>query len=158
MNLNDIPLFSMMKARMGYITAREKVISQNVANVDTPAFIPKDLKPFTLSGPGTQGTGPGQLAMALPSGSGALTPGGQLAMVQPAQTNPAHLSGNPDSDSGEWKPITNPDSETKIDGNQVVIEDQMGKMTESRMDYQAVVGFYEKAMDMLKMAGTAPGK
>jgi hypothetical protein len=26
------------------------------------------------------------------------------------------------------------------------------------MQYQAVIGFYEKAMDMLKMAATAPGK
>jgi len=154
MNLNDIPLFSMMKSRMGYIAEREKIIAQNVANVDTAGFVPKDLKPFTLSGPGTEGSVPGQLAMTLPSGSGALTASGQMAMVQPAQTNPAHLSGTLDSD--EWRPISNPDSETKIDGNQVVVEDQMGKMTESQMNYSAVVGYYAKAMDMLKMAGTAP--
>ena len=60
--------------------------------------------------------------------------------------------------SGEWEPVDASDSESKIDGNKVVVEDQMSKLTESRMDYQAVIGFYEKALDMLKMAGTAPGK
>ncbi len=160
MNFDDIPLFSMMKSRMGYVTAREKLISQNVANADTSGFAPKDLKPFTLSGPGTEGTGGGQLALALPSGSGgAVGAGGQGGMVLPVRTDPAHLGFSTEgAAAGGWKSLTVGDSETKIDGNKVVIEDQMAKLTESRMDYQAVIGFYEKSMDMLKMAATAPGK
>jgi len=160
MSLDDIPLFSMMKSRMGYVTAREKLISQNVANADTSGFAPKDLKPFTLSGPGTEGTGAGQLALALPSGSGSATgAAGRGGAVLPVRTDPAHLGFNSDSAAaGGWKSITAGDSETKIDGNKVVVEDQMAKLTESRLQYQAVIGFYEKAMDMLKMAGTAPGK
>ena len=34
----------------------------------------------------------------------------------------------------------------------------MTKMTESRMDYDAVIGFYQKSMEMLRTAARAPGK
>ena len=34
----------------------------------------------------------------------------------------------------------------------------MAKMTDSRMDYQAVVGFYQKALSMITVASKAPGK
>ena len=160
MNLEDIPLFSMMKSRMGYVSERERLISQNVANADTPGFVPKDLKPFTLSGAGADTGSEGRLAMTQPSGSGAAVGGGaQGGMVMPVRTDPAHLGFNTsDGGSATWKSTDSADSEAKIDGNQVVVEDQMSKLTASRMDYQAVIGFYEKAIDMLKMAGTAPGK
>ena len=96
----------------------------------------------------------------MPAGSGAATgAAGRGGMVLPVRTDPAHLGFGPDgAAAGQWKSITAGDSETKIDGNKVVVEDQMAKLTESRMQYQAVIGFYEKAMDMLKMSATAPGK
>jgi len=33
----------------------------------------------------------------------------------------------------------------------------MMKLTESRMDYDAAVGFYQKSLDMLKLAARRPG-
>ena len=48
MNLSDIPLFSMLKGRLGYLSERQKVIAQNVANTDTARYIPEDLKPFSF--------------------------------------------------------------------------------------------------------------
>jgi len=45
-----------------------------------------------------------------------------------------------------------------MDGNSVVLEEQMLKMSESRMQFQAAVSFYEKSMAMLRMAAKAPGK
>ncbi len=54
--------------------------------------------------------------------------------------------------------MTGADSETTLDGNKVVLEDQMAKMTEARMDYEAAIGFYQKSLDMLRMAARAPGK
>ena len=45
-----------------------------------------------------------------------------------------------------------------MDGNSVVLEEQMLKMAESRMQFQAAVSFYEKSMSMLRMAARAPGK
>ena len=47
---DDISIFAMLKSRLTYLADRQQVISQNVANSDTPGFTPKDLKPFALPG------------------------------------------------------------------------------------------------------------
>jgi hypothetical protein len=39
----------------------------------------------------------------------------------------------------------------------VVLEEQMIKMTDARMNYDAAIGFYQKSMDMLKMAVAGAG-
>ena len=48
MGPDDIPLFAMLKSRMGYLSQRQKVIAQNVANADTPGYRPSDLKPYSF--------------------------------------------------------------------------------------------------------------
>jgi len=40
MGPDDIPLFGMLKSRLGYLTERQKLVAQNVANADTPAIAP----------------------------------------------------------------------------------------------------------------------
>jgi flagellar basal-body rod protein FlgB len=141
MTLDDIPLFALMKSKLGYNSQREKLISQNVANADTPGYSPKDLKAFTI----TSSTG--------------LNTSGSLSMVQPARTEPGHLA--PPAAMGpsaQWRSYSTADSETKLDGNKVSVEDEMSKMTQSRMDYEAVIGFYEKAIEMYRISATPPGK
>ena len=139
MAIDQIPLFSMIKGRLGYLSQRERLISQNVANADTPGFMPRDLKPFTVQA----GTG-AQAGQAL----------------APARTNPGHLglAGQTGSRSQAYSPVDAPDSETTLDGNRVVLEDQMMKMTEARLDYDTAIGFYQKSMNLLRMAARPPGK
>jgi flagellar basal-body rod protein FlgB len=72
-------------------------------------------------------------------------------------TNAMHLP-SPDGGATRAKEITSLDSETTMDGNSVVLEEQMLKMAESRMQFQAAVSFYEKSMSMLRLAAKAPGK
>ncbi len=48
MDIASIPLFSMLRSRIGYLNQRQELIAENVANVSTPGFTPKDLKPFTI--------------------------------------------------------------------------------------------------------------
>ncbi len=137
MGFGDLPLLSMLKSRLGYISQRETLIAQNVANSDTPGYAPKDLKAFTIAD-----------ANAKPA----------VVAAEPARTNPGHLSGaSVQAGSDQWKAVTGSDSETKLDGNKVVLEDEMSKMTQSRMDYEAAIGFYEKALQMLSLASRAPG-
>ena len=54
--------------------------------------------------------------------------------------------------------VSAPDDEARLDGNQVVLEDQMMKMGETRTQYEAAVGIYVKAMNLLQMAARQPGK
>lgn len=143
MNLDSIPLFSMIKGKLGYLGQREKLIAQNVANADTPGFTPTDLKPFTVQ-------------------SGRRGPAAPLAMMAPARTDPAHLQGIAKpvkgGGAGGFRSVDAPDSETTLDGNRVVLEDQMLKMTEARMEYDAAIGFYQKSLNLLRMASRAPGR
>jgi flagellar basal-body rod protein FlgB len=145
MNFNDLPLFSMLKDRLGYLNQRQSVIAENVANSDTPGYMPRDLKPFTVKSSSPT-------SAALP-----------LAPVSPAVTNPAHLQGSnanaPTSSAAQaWKPQDAPDSETRLDGNQVVLEEQMMKMNDARMNYNAAINFYEQSMALIQTAIRIPGK
>ena len=154
MDFNNIPLMSMLKDRLGYLNERQKVIAENVANSDTPGYVPSDLQPFTVS--------------TAPTGSSGSAPTLAMAPVAVALTNPAHLSGSDGSDASgssaaaggaaPWKAEATPDSETRLDGNQVVLEEEMMKMNDARMNYNAAIGFYEQSMSMIQTAIRIPGK
>lgn len=144
MDLNGIPLFSLLQNKLGYLSERQKVIAQNVANASTPGFTPTDLKPFDQQ-PGLDPHAPKGAAVAGPartdagislgvSGAGAKSGQGRSYMAESA-----------------------PDSETTLNGNQVVLEEQMLKMSESRSDYDAAIGFYQKSLGLLHLAIRKPG-
>jgi flagellar basal-body rod protein FlgB len=138
MGLDDIPLFAMLRGRLGYLSERQQVIAQNVANSDTPGYTPSDLKPFTLGG----------MAGAQP----------QLTPVAVAMTSPMHLVGTPPkATAGPYRPRKSADSETTLDGNSVVLEDEMIKMNQTRMDYDAAISFYQKSLGLIRLATKKPG-
>jgi len=134
--LDNIPLFGLLKGRLNYLGERQKLISQNVANADTPGYMAKDLKPFTFSE-----------AMKVQR-----APGG----VSTVRTDAAHLSGTA-RPAPTWRSNQAPDSETTLDGNSVVLEEQMLKMSESKMGYDAAVGFYQKSLSLIRTAARRPG-
>ena len=134
MSLDAVPLFAMLKSRMGYETQRQRVLSENVANSDTPGYAPRDLAGFTFAG-------------ALRAAGGG---------VDPARTHAAHLVGR--SRVGEFKAQASPDGEVKLDGNGVVLEEEMTKMSDSRGAYDAAVTLYQQSLNMLRTAARAPGR
>jgi flagellar basal-body rod protein FlgB len=137
MDGQNITLLSALKSRMGWLTDRQKLVAQNVANASTPGYKPKDLTAQNFA--------------ALMQGDASA---GNLAMTR---TSAMHIEPNVAAPSGA-KEVVTPDSETTMDGNSVVLEEQMLKMSESRLQFQAAVSFYEKSMNMVRMAGRAPGK
>ncbi|MOA66170.1 flagellar basal body rod protein FlgB [compost metagenome] len=70
-------------------------------------------------------------------------------------TNARHIA--PPGQAARFDSLNAPDSETTLDGNSVVVEEQMLKMAESRMAYDAAIGFYQKSMQMIRMAAKKPG-
>ncbi|WP_346764287.1 flagellar basal body rod protein FlgB [Caulobacter sp. SLTY] len=141
MNIGDIPLFSMLRSRLGYLSDRQNVIAENIANANTPGFVARDVAPFTFE-------------------SQLRGQAGGLGMMQPAQTQAGHMAAAPRRASAQThaKPRKTGDSEVTLNGNAVVLEDQMIKMTETRMQYDAAIGFYQKSMALLRMAARAPGR
>ena len=150
MNLDEIPLFSMLRGRMSYLAERQRVIAENVANADTPGYKPRDMKPFSFESQLGGGQGGGF--------------GGGPGMLAPTQSQSGHMSipampafGSSGSGANS-NTVKSADSETTLDGNGVVLEEEMMKMTEARMDYDAAVSFYQKALGLLRMAARAPGR
>jgi flagellar basal-body rod protein FlgB len=130
----DLPLLSQIKGRLNWLDERQRVIAQNVANSDTPGYVSRDLRQ------------PTDFARALANGGG-------LRMVR---TSAMHIA--PPGPTARFESRAAPDSETTLDGNSVVVEEQMLKMAESRMAYDAAIGFYQKSMQMLRMAARPPGR
>lgn len=133
-SLADLPLLKQITGRLTWLDERQKVIAQNVANSDTPGYVPRDLKAVS------------DFARALQQGGGGLTM---------ARTSARHLSSS--AAPARFQAQASPDSETTLDGNAVVIEEQMLKMAESRMAYDAAIGFYQKSLSMLRLASRKSG-
>ena len=133
MGVADIPLLGQIKGRLGWLDERQRVIAENGANADTPGFVGRDLKQ------------PTDFAAAMARGGG----------LQMVRTNAAHIA--PAGTPVRFDATKAPDSETTLDGNSVVVEEQMLKMAESRMAYDAAIGFYQKSMSMIRMAAKKPG-
>jgi flagellar basal-body rod protein FlgB len=139
MDLSQIPLFAMLRGRMGYLSQRQQVIAENVANSDTPGYVSRDLKPFSFDA---------QMRA-------------QNSASAPAMTQPGHMqpqSSRNGAAGSEYKPITSRDSETTLNGNGVQLEDQMLKMADARMNYDAAISFYQKSLGLIRLAAKAPGK
>ena len=137
MDTQGISLLGALQSRMGWLSDRQKLVAENVANGSTPGYKPKDLTPQDFS--------------ALVAGQ---SPQGSLGLTL---TSAMHIQPEGMTSSGA-KAVITPDSETTMDGNSVVLEEQMLKMSESRLQFQAAVGFYEKSLAMVRMAAKAPGK
>jgi len=135
MDISQIPLFAMLRGRLSYLSDRQKVIAENVANSDTPGYAPRDLKAFSFQ------------AQMQAQGSA-----GTMAVTQPGHMLPPHAK-----TPGAGQPVATKDSETTLDGNSVVLEEEMLKMGQARMDYDAAIGFYQKSLNLIRLAARAPG-
>ena len=141
MNLADIPLFSMLRGRLGYLSERQKVIAQNVANADTAGYVSQDLKPLGF-----------QAQMQAQGGASGST---RMAATQAGHMAPRHERR---SGGAVYKPVAAPGSETTLNGNTVVLEEEMMKMSDARMNYDAAIGFYQKSLNILRMAARPPAR
>jgi flagellar basal-body rod protein FlgB len=146
MDLNQIPLFAMLKSKLSYTSQRQQMIAGNVANADVPGYAPHDLKPFSFS-QAMQASGAGEAGM----------------MAVPAvRTSAMHIDAGPPAppiaSAALGAQTSAPDSEVRLDGNRVVLEEQMVKMSEARMDYDAAIGFYQQSLGMLRTAIKKPGE
>jgi flagellar basal-body rod protein FlgB len=143
---NQMSVFSLMKARLQMLGERQKVIAQNVANVSTPGYVPSDINQEAFSA-----------TLQRMAGHGG---GGRCARTAMVATQAGHMAPRR---LGRRRPdgvtiVKSPDSETTLDGNAVVVEEQMMKIAETRMDFETMVGLYQKSLGLLRLASRAPGR
>ena len=129
MDLFQLKLFQRMSERMGWLGARQEVLAQNIANADTPHFVPHDMKALKF-----------------------VDVLNHVAPIAQARTNAMHLggTGQPDASIDEQK--TKKQYETAPVGNAVVLEEQMVKLADAQSNYQLMTNLYRKHVDLFKMA------
>lgn len=127
MDLSKIPLLSGLAARLDFLAARTNVIAQNIANADTPDYVAKDLK------------APDFRTMA-------------RAASQMRVSDARHMGAAHNTSSSNYAVQSAPDGEASLTGNQVSIETQAMKLSETRQDYALAASIYRKGLSMLRIA------
>ena|SRR6476661_3635249 len=133
MSINDLPVLSALRTKMQWHQERQRVLSENVSNSDSPNFRPRDLvePKFDKTGAVTGSTGPLLLA----------------------RTSASHMT--PSGAQSSFDQNKNTGFETRPAGNAVNLEDEMMKVAANQMDYAAASSLYSKSLRLLK---TAVGK
>ncbi len=147
MSIKGLAIFQVLRGTMSMLGERQKVLARNIANANTPGFVAKDIDSKSFG-------------RAL---SGAIQKNGASSgHVSLKVSDPAHIHRSNGSSStgvsGNFKIITRPDSETTLNGNSVVLEEQVMHVAETRMRYEAAAGLYEKSMGLLRLAISRPGR
>ena len=144
MRPEDAPVMALLRQSMSFYSDRQRVIAENVANANTPGYTPRDISEASF-----------QDALEAQM-SNRRAAGGQLSM---RATREGHLSGAADVGGGRsWSSEESPDSETTINGNSVVLEEQMVRAQENRLRYETALGVYQKNLNLVRMAVRPPAR
>jgi flagellar basal-body rod protein FlgB len=135
MAITDIPILSMLRTRLQWAQARQRVLAENVANADTPNYRARDLTPPKFEAP-----------VAATAGTAA-----PLTTVSLARTEDGHIAGIGQGDS-PFRSERSDGYEVRPTGNAVNLEQEMMKVAANQMDYQAVAALYSRSLGLLKTA------
>ena len=128
MDPTSLPLFDLAEKRLAWTDRRQEVLAQNIANLNTPHWQAKDLRPFAQS-----------LAQASQAGAPAL-----------ARTEPGHLAGTEDT-AAQSLLVPEP-SARQPDGNAVSLDDQLTKVADTATSQEIATTLYKKYLSMFSMA------
>ena len=130
--MQDIGLLNAIGAKISYLSRRQEIVAQNIANADTPSYRPQDLTEVdfgSLIGRGAQS---------------------DKLMMQATQSS--HLTGNgmKAADAKEQKQKVT--YEVAPTGNAVILEEQMTKSNQIKMEYDLMVNLYQRNVALMKTA------
>lgn len=134
MELSQMTLFRMAREKMSWLGQRQAVLAQNIANANTPSYRSKELEPIDFER--------------------------ELRSIQPvrmAATSGSHLDGTVvPPEHKVLRERLRDVYEVNPDGNSVVMEEQLMKVSDTQVQYQLATNLYHKNMKMLRMALGAP--
>ena len=138
MDFAQTPLLDAIENRMRWLNKNQELLSQNIANADTPGYVGRRLKGQDFRGLLQATGGDGQ----------------QIAGPRPvrlAALSAAHIpqggvgSGGFDQKDGQT-------IEETIDGNDVVLEDELMRVGQNQLDYGLMTSLYRKHQDIMRIA------
>lgn len=127
MDLKSIPLFEAITRRMSWLSDRQTVLAENVANANTPNYLEKDLKEPDFRA---------QLQAA-------------STTVHMTMTQPGHIASKTGNEIAGTVDTT---TDRTLNGNGVSIEAQMMKVSENAADYALTTTIYKQHLALIKMA------
>lgn len=133
MTLDNIALFRGIGAKMDYLNQRQRVISQNISNSDTPGYKPKDIVDADFSSVLKDVTG----------GSKA------VKSVKMETTSAGHIPAPGDVDAGRARKQKET-YEVAPAGNSVVMEEQLINSGQTMMDYNLMTNLIQKNIGMIR--------
>ncbi|MBE6443311.1 MAG: hypothetical protein E7020_01425 [Alphaproteobacteria bacterium] len=137
MDLKNLTVFNLANQNMRYLSAKERVIAANIANASTPNYLPQDItKPSFLS----------NLTVEKP-------------LLELKTTNIKHIGElKSQTKSNNYQgPIVftpKPNNALTIDGNGVILEEQMNEASKASSEYKRMITIYNSYKNMLSVANT----
>lgn len=123
MDLTSMDLFSLAEQRLDWVSRRQQLLAQNVANANTPGYEAHDLKPF---------------ASLL-----------QHKVASLATTNPLHLAALSDpAEEDRAETVT----ERAPDGNAVSLDAELTKLADTDGMHALAANLYTKYLGMFRLA------
>jgi flagellar basal-body rod protein FlgB len=120
MDLSQIPLFEVLTKRMAWLSDRQTVLAENVANADVPGFVAHDLKPPDFQKLLSESTS-------------------QVAL---ATTEPGHIQVKPTLASLET-------NETEGSEKKPPVEEEMMKVSQTANDYALASTLYRANFNLV---------
>ncbi len=121
MSLGNTAIFGMMTERMSWLSQRQRVISQNIANADTPEYRARDIADLKFKD-----------SMAR-----------NAMKVNLTVSDPQHVT-LPEDRARFSEGKSGSVYETSISENSVVLEEQMMKLSQNAGDYTLATSLYRK--------------
>lgn len=138
MDFFQVPIFEGFKSRMHWLNKNQHVLTENVANADTPRYAARTLE--------------GQDFSQLLEKTGALgdrTP--TTAPVRMVATHAGHMV-PPGDVFGSLQSVESEATEVSANGNSVVLEEELRKVGQNQMEYGLMINLYRKHTGLLKTA------
>lgn len=124
---DKLTVLKLGKERMDWIAQRQEIVAGNIANSDTPRYVPRDIRPFDD-------------VLAASS----------VAPVSVAATNPRHFT--PQLKDPMLVYDTRKTYETSPDKNGVILEEQMDKLRKAKSAYDTSANLVQKQFKLFRTA------
>lgn len=132
MTTENIGLLKALGSKMQYLAQRQSLISQNIANADTPGYRPKDLKPVNFGTALKDAQGPNKGVIMASTNDAHMGPGSATQSVKSEKAKKVY--------------------EVAPAGNAVVMEEQLVNSGQVQMDYNLMTSLYQKNIRLMKIA------
>jgi flagellar basal-body rod protein FlgB len=134
MDLNQLPIFSLITEKMNFLTRRQETIAGNLANADTPGYRAKSTEE--------------------PDFSRYIASDGGHGKLKVVKTDKGHISTGPKRLGGisSMEAAIHGREQYSPDGNSVDVSDQVMRMADTQMQYNLASNIYKKQVQLLKLA------